>query len=71
MVIELSKISELKAGLSEKYGVYLHLHDACGAQSFSFDSAVGEDVKKYVTEYIEALGGAVKFFPAGDGFTVR
>ena len=71
MTIEISKVSELKEILSEQYGVYLHLHDACGAQSFSFDNAVGEDVRKYVTEYVGALGGTAAFFPKGDGFNIK
>ena len=71
MIININNVSKLKQILAEKYGVYLHLHDTCEVQSVSFDDPIGEDVVKCVTEYAEALGGTVKFFPAGDGFTVK
>lgn len=71
MIININNASKLQQILAEKYGVYLHLHDTCEVQSVSFDDPIGEDVVKCVTEYVEALGGAVKFLPTDDEFTVR
>ena len=39
-----SQVLEFKRILDEKFGVYLHFHDACGGQYFSFDEAEKDEV---------------------------
>ena len=39
-----SQVLEFKRILDEKFGVYLHFHDACGGQYFSFDEAEEDEV---------------------------
>ena len=50
MILNLDEIISLKNQLAETCGVTLHLHDACGSQSFSFDNPVSEEVQNIVSE---------------------
>ena len=70
MVLSIDKVTELKKQLSDNFVVYLHLHDACGAQSFSFDKPVDETVQKWISEYVQGLGGTVHFSDSGNQFNV-
>ena len=71
-VIELNHILEEK-GLSFK----IHLHDACGAQSFSMET-LSEDVakedcekcKQEITTYFEGKGTLITFTQNGCDFFV-
>lgn len=71
MVITFDKAAELKQQISDKFGLYLHLHDACGAQSFSFDEPIDEYVSAWIREYFGKIGGNVQFSESGSEFTVK
>ena len=43
-----SQVLEFKRILDEKFGVYLHFHDACGGQYFSFDEAEKDEVYQFL-----------------------
>ena len=57
-----SQVLEFKRILDEKFGVYLHFHDACGGQYFSFDEAEKDDVcwTNIMTKWHIALPGLKK-----------
>ena len=54
-----SQVLEFKRILDEKFGVYLHFHDACGGQYFSFDEAEKDEVYQFLTSYFANIGGKI------------
>lgn len=50
-ILSLSKIPELNHRL-EKYGYKIHVHDACGGQSFSLE-ATAENTDNRVLDFLE------------------
>lgn len=50
VIIDLFEIIDLKQILTEKFGVELHIHDACGGQYFSVDGLT-PDAKTYIIDY--------------------
>ena len=68
MVLSLQEVIALKQELSERFGVILHLHDACGSQSFSFDEPIGEDAWGYLEMKLSALGGTAQLSKDRMGF---
>ncbi|MBP5242469.1 MAG: hypothetical protein J6Z36_02120 [Clostridia bacterium] len=74
MALTLSEVSELKQELSNKFGVTLHFHDACGAQSFSLDAGgmpVSDEAKAWLTDYFQSHRINAQFSKTGNNFTVR
>lgn len=71
MILTIENILELKKELNERFGIYLHMHDACGAQYFSFDSAVDDDVADYVSNYASKHKCTVIFSDKKDSFTLK
>ncbi|MBR1529415.1 MAG: hypothetical protein IJ642_08960 [Oscillospiraceae bacterium] len=71
MILNLDQIINLKNQLSENFKITLHLHDACGSQSFSFDMPVSDEIQKYISDYIQNLGGNVQFSQSGMQFIVK
>ena len=57
-----SQVLEFKRILDEKFGVYLHFHDACGGQYFSFD--------EFLTSYFANIGGKINIADNKLTFTV-
>lgn len=71
MVIAIDKVIELKKEISDNFGLHLHLHDACGAQSFSFDESVNKSVQNFISEFCRQYGGEVHFSPNNKDFFVK
>ena len=61
-----SQVLEFKRILDEKFGVYLHFHDACGGQYFSFD----DEVYQFLTSYFANIGGKIHIAANKLTFTV-
>ena len=51
VVINMFEIVELKKQIQEKFGVKLHVHDACYMQSFSFDNKASDELVEFITNY--------------------
>ena len=60
-----SQVLEFKRILDEKFGAYLHFHDACGGQYFSFD-----EVYRFLTSYFANIGGKINIADNKLTFTV-
>ena len=71
MILNLDEIIHLKNQLAEIFGIALHLHDACGSQSFSFDMPVSEEIQNHISEYLKPLGGTAQFSQSGTRFIVQ
>jgi len=71
MILNLSQITELKQQLSEQFGVYLHLHDTCGAQYFSFDAPVSMEVQDYIIEFVHQYGALAQFSEDQTGLFIK
>lgn len=79
IVISIKEVIELNQQLEEK-GIYykIHLHDACGAQSFSIES-ISEDIlsedyercKENLNTYFKEKGLSVIFTQNGYDFFVK
>jgi hypothetical protein len=70
MVLTIQQITELKGALSERFGVYLHVSDACGGQMFWFEEKPSEEVFEFVSQFLSKLGGKTDFTEDGKAFTV-
>lgn len=70
IILSLSDFIELRDYLSERGGVGIHLHDACGTQSFSLDRA-DEDTVRFITEYFADKGRRAVFTSDYLDFTVK
>lgn len=55
MIIKFDTVRILKAELMEKFNIYLHFHDACGGQYFSFDEVPSNDVLKYTENFFKNI----------------
>ncbi|MBR1554920.1 MAG: hypothetical protein IJ644_05940 [Oscillospiraceae bacterium] len=71
MILNLDEIINLKNQLAETFGITLHLHDACGSQSFSFDMPVSEEIQNFISDYLKPLGGTAQFSQSGTRFIVQ
>ena len=61
----------MKKAVSDKFGLYLHFHDGCGSQYFSFDAPVNEEVQEWLKDYFRANWECnVKFTPSCMEFTL-
>jgi hypothetical protein len=70
MVLSMQTVIDMKKGLDENFGLYLHFHDRCGGQSFGFDDAPAEGAVDWICEYLKKLGARADFFDGGRQFTV-
>lgn len=69
MILSLDEMMALKAALKEACGVALHVHDACGGQSFTLERA-DEDVRAALVAYLAARGQKPVFARGGADFTI-
>jgi ribosomal protein L7/L12 len=69
MALTIAEVSALQKELEEKFGVKLHLHDACGGQAFSLEKG-GEEVKEYILAYFSTRKEKIIFAKDGLHFTV-
>ncbi len=65
-----SQVLEFKRIFDEKFGVYLHFHDAYGGQYFSFDEAEKDEVYQFLTSYFANIGGKINIADNKLTFTV-
>ena len=71
MYFSYSEVLKIKKLLDEKFGVYLHFHDACGGQYFSFDSTPDKSIIDYLSKYFSELGGRLNTSDNGLTFSVQ
>ena len=71
MVIQFSDVLQLKDAVNRQFGLYLHFHDACGAQFFSFDEAVDPSVKDFIIDYFSDKNCTVEFNDDMKNFSIR
>lgn len=70
MVLTIEQVIALKEAVKQNTGHAVHLHDACGGQYFSLDSA-NEQVKNFIIDYFAQKGAAAVFANDQKGFTVK
>lgn len=70
IILSLSDFIELRDYLSERGGVGIHLHDSCGAQSFSLERA-DENTVRLITDYFTNKGRRAVFSSDYIDFTVK
>lgn len=69
MILSLDEMIALKAALKEACGVTLHVHDACGGQSFTLESA-DDEVRTALAAYLAARGQKPVFARGGADFII-
>jgi hypothetical protein len=70
MILNLQSILEMKNTLNAEFGVYLHVRDTCGGQSFWFETLPSDQAIDYVCGYVGKLGGKVLLSEDKKQFTV-
>lgn len=55
MIINFDTVNILKTELMYNFNIYLHFHDACGGQYFSFDEVPGDEVLKYAENFFRKM----------------
>lgn len=69
-VLDFAEVLELKKTISEKYGIYVHFHDACSGQYFSFDETK-DGVEQFLKEYFSVKNLLPVFSDDGFSFTLE
>lgn len=71
MPLNLDEVMELKKEIAERFGVEVHMHDTCGAQTFSVDpDKMTPELENYIIGYFD--GQNMQADIAKDGyFSVR
>lgn len=69
-VLDFAEVLELKKAISEKYGIYVHFHDACSGQYFSFDETK-DGVEQFLKEYFSVKNLLPVFSDDGFSFTLE
>lgn len=69
--LTIDQVLALRKDLQERFGVYVHMHDACGAQSFSVEpDEMTDALREYLQQYFSGMGMTVQI--SDDGyFAVR
>lgn len=70
MILDFDEVLKLKKEIADRYGNYLHFHDACGGQSFDLEQAQPE-AKEYLIGYFQGRGGEAVFSEDGKHFYVK
>lgn len=78
IIITYNEVSKVNHILEDKGLCYkLHLHDACGSQSFTIEASGNrtgeggyEDMVNVITEYFNSMNIRIKFFEKGLGFMI-
>lgn len=71
MYMQFTEVLELKKEIDSRFKLYLHFHDGCGGQFFSFDQDINEDVKSFISDYFADKNARVKFSEDGKNFTLE
>ncbi|MBR2525433.1 hypothetical protein IKE67_03095 [bacterium] len=69
-ILDFTEVLEFKKAIDEKYGLYVHFHDACGGQYFSFDETK-DGVQQYAKEYFSVKNLLPVFAEDGLSFTLE
>jgi ribosomal protein L7/L12 len=69
MALTIAEVSALQKETEEKFGVKVHLHDACGGQAFSLERG-SEEIKEFIFSYFSERKEKVVFSKDGLHFTV-
>ena len=55
MTVKFDTVKILKAELMDNFNTYLHFHDACGGQYFSFDEVPSDEVLKHAENFFRNM----------------
>ena len=69
-IIDFAEVLEFKKAIDEKYGLYVHFHDTCGGQYFSFDETK-DGVQQFAKEYFSVKNLLPVFAKDGLSFTLE
>lgn len=70
MILGFDEVLKLKKEIADRFGNYLHFHDACGGQSFNLERPQPE-AKAYLIEYFRSRGAVAVFQEDGMHFYVK
>ena len=69
-ILDFSEVIEFKNAVSEKYGLYVHFHDACSGQYFYFDEKK-DGIQQFCKEYFSVKNLLPVFADDGLSFTLE
>lgn len=70
-ILSITEISELKNILCKEFNTILHMHDCCGGQFFSSDTALNDLAVEYITGFLTKRGLGATFSCDRLSFTVK
>ena len=70
-ILSLYDVIDLKKEASDRFGYTIHMHDACGGQSFSTEEPMSGELKTYIEQFCTEKGLTVQFMEGGKFFGVR
>lgn len=68
--LDFDEVLEFKKALSVKYGIYVHFHDSCSGQYFTFDETK-DGVQQFTKEYFSVKNILPVFADNGLSFTLE
>ncbi|MBR1680182.1 hypothetical protein IJ707_00140 [bacterium] len=69
-ILDYTEVLELKKAVGEKYGIYVHFHDACDGQYFNMDETK-DGVQQFIKEYFSVKNLLPVFSESGLSFTLE
>ena len=68
--IDFSNVIKIKNAVNEKFGEYVHFHDACGGQYFSLETD-SDDIRDFIKDFMLKIDYKVIFDKSGLSFTLE
>ena len=68
--IDFSNVIKIKNAVNEKFGEYVHFHDACGGQYFTLEHT-SPQIIEFIKEFVKTLGYTAEFEENGLFFTLN
>ena len=69
-ILSLNDFLGFRNDLMNKFSLYVHMHDACTGQTFTFDSRLPDEAANWISEYFAGRGQNVVFYSDGTGFSL-
>lgn len=71
MIIKFDTVKILKSELMENFNTYLHFHDACGGQYFSFDEIPNDEVLQHAENFFRNMNYKIQISDDKPSFYIK
>lgn len=70
MILGFDEVLNIKKEIADRFGNYLHFHDACGGQSFDLERPQPE-AREFLENYFNDRGAKAVFDSEGTHFVLK